>query len=313
MIISKKISVVIACYKDEKSILPLYGRLKAALQKITSHYEIIYVNDGSPDNSEKILRTLANNDKDITVILHSRNFGSQNAFTSGMNVAMGDAVVLMDGDLQDPPELIESFVKKWLEGYDVVYGERIKREASFIYNVAAKLFYLVFSKLAYIKVPRNAGDFSLLDKKIVFKMNEMPETDRFLRGMRAWVGFKQIGVPYVRPERYAGKSTNNWISNLRWLRKAVFSFSYEPLEYISVIAAVSTMLSMSGMVFYVILYFLIPNAPHGFLTLLLAILFIGSIQLLSLSVIGEYVGRIFEEVKNRPKFIIKEIIKGKKV
>lgn len=312
MITSKKISVVIACYKDEGSIIPLHERLNSILKKITPTYEIIYVNDGSPDNSEEILRELAKKDKNVTVIIHSRNFGSQNAFTSGMIIATGDAIVLMDGDLQDPPELIEQFVKKWLEGYDVIYGVRIRREASFVYNLAAKLFYLVFSRLAYIKVPRNAGDFSLADKRVISHINEMPETDRFLRGLRAWVGFKQTGVPYVRPERYSGKSTNNWMSNLRWLRKAVFSFSYEPLEFISVLAAISTIISISGIFFYIIAYFIFHNTPQGFITLLLAILFFGSIQLLCLSVIGEYVGRIFEEVKKRPKFIVKEIIRTKK-
>lgn len=311
MITAKKISVIIACYKDEGNILLLYERLTAVFNKITPHYEIIYVNDGSPDNSEDILRALAKKDKTVTIIFHSRNFGSQNAFTSGMSVATGDAIVLMDGDLQDPPELIGPFVKKWLEGYDVVYGERIRREDSLIYNLAAKLFYLIFSKLAYIKVPRDAGDFSLLDKKIVFHLNEMPETDRFLRGMRAWIGFKQVGIPYVRPKRHSGKSTNNWVSNLRWLRKAVFSFSYEPLELIITLAALCTILSVFAILFYIAAYFILPNAPRGFMTLLLAILFLGSIQLLCLSIIGEYLGRIFEEVKKRPKFIVKEIINSK--
>lgn len=304
----KKISVVIACYKDEESIISLYTRLKKTLEKITSQYEIIYVNDGSPDNSQQILRELTKKDKGVIVITHSRNFGSQNAFTSGMLESTGDAVVLMDGDLQDPPELIEEFVEKWLEGYDVVYGERVQREGSVAYGLAAKLFYIVFSKLAYVKVPRNAGDFSLMDRKIVTVINSMPETDRFIRGMRAWAGFKQIGVPYRRPERYSGKSTNNWFSNSRWLRKAIFSFSYEPLELITILAALCTLFSVFAILFYMIAYFIIPNAPKGFMTLLLAVLFLGSIQLLCLSIIGEYLGRIFEEVKKRPKFIVKEKI-----
>lgn len=316
MLTRKKISVVPIAYRDEGNIEELYRRTVKALKKITPNWEIIYVNDSSPDNSEEILRKLAKKDKYLTVVLHSRNFGAQSAFTTGMRQASGDAVVLMDGDLQDPPELIEKFVEKWLEGYQVVYGERKKRETSlgplweFIYH----LFYVIFNKLSYIKVPLDAGDFSLMDRVVVDHLNQLPEKDRFLRGLRAWVGFKQTGISYVRPERFwgSGVSTNSFRKGLQWARKAIFSFSYAPLEWVFYAAMLSVFISLFGILFYFILYLLIPNAPRGFMTILLAVLFLGSIQMVVLSLLSEYIRRIFEEVKNRPEAIVKEIINNHK-
>ena len=206
MLTKKKISVVPIAYRDEGNIEELYCRLTAVLKKVTPNYEIIYVNDASPDRSKEILERLAKKDDHLIVILHSRNFGAQNAFSTGMKYATGEAVVIMDGDLQDPPELIEKFVKKWLEGYDVAYGSRRKREKSLgkLWEQIYHLFYVIFSKLSYVKVPQDAGDFSLMDRKVVDAINALSEKDRFIRGLRAWVGYKQIGVDYVRPERFSG-------------------------------------------------------------------------------------------------------------
>lgn len=302
------ISAVIACYKDEQAIPIMHGRLTQVFKKIGCDYEIIFVNDGSPDNTEKALKEICARDAKTTAIFHSRNFSSQNAFTSGMNQAMGDAVVLLDGDLQDPPELIDEFVKKWVEGYDVVYGVREKREATKFLQISYKLFYRIFQKLSYIKVPLDAGDFSLMDRRVVEALSKMPETDRFIRGMRAWVGYKQIGVPYTRPERMFGASSNNLIGNIRWARKGIFSFSYVPLELISYLAFFVVALSGVGIIFYLVSYFLFPNAPKGITTIIVLVLFLGGIQLLSLSIIAEYIGKIFEEIKRRPKYIVKEIL-----
>lgn len=316
MLTRKKISVIPIAYRDEGNIRELYRRVKKALQKITPNWEIVYVNDNSPDNSEQILRELARKDKHLTVILHSRNFGAQSAFTTGMKQALGDAVVLMDGDLQDPPELIEEFVKKWLEGYQVVYGQRKKREQSMgqLWEYIYHIFYVIFNKLSYIKVPLDAGDFSLMDRVIVNHINNLPEKDRFLRGLRAWVGFKQIGIDYMRPERYwgAGVSTNSFWKGIQWARKAIFSFSFAPLEWVFYASILSVFISLFGIFFYFTMYFLFPNAPRGFMTIILAVLFIGSIQLVFLSLISEYIRRIFEEVKNRPEAIVKEIINNHK-
>lgn len=306
---NKKLSAIIACYKDEQAIPIMYKRLTDVFNKIGVDYEIIFVNDGSPDRTEDVLSDLVKKDKHVIAVNHSRNFSSQMAFTSGMEIAQSDAVVLLDGDLQDPPELIEKFYSKWLEGYDVVYGIRTKRDAPFFMAISYKLFYRLFHKMSYIKIPLDAGDFSLIDKKVVGALKNLPERDRFLRGLRAWVGFRQTGIPYTRPERMFGKTTNNLAKNIQWAKKGIFSFSYAPLEWVSYIAGVVTVLSSLTILLYGIL-FLLYGAPKGFLTTLTAILFLGSVQLLSLSVIGEYIAKIFEEVKQRPKYIVKNILKN---
>lgn len=310
MLTKRYLSVIPIAYKDAGNIRELYKRVSNILKRITPNYEIIYVNDASPDASGEILRELALKDKHLTVINHSRNFGAQNAFTSGMRQAIGDGVVIMDGDLQDPPELIEKFVKKWLEGFEVVYGIRRRREKSMgkFWEYAYHLFYVTFNKLSYIEVPLDVGDFSLMDRRVIDHINNLPEKDRFLRGLRAWVGFKQTGIEYIRPERFSGPSTNNFIKNLTWARRAIFSFSYTPLEWVFYIASLSVLISVGAAIFYLVLYFLNPNAPKGFVTILVAILFLGSIQLFALSIIGEYLKRIFEEVKARPSAIVKEIL-----
>lgn len=309
MLTNKKLSIVITCYRDEGNIAEMHRRLSKVLSEITSDGEIIFVNDASPDNSEKVLTEIASKDSKVTAIMQSRNFGAQNAFTAGMEQALGDAVVIMDGDLQDPPEMIAEFVKKWLEGFEVVYGVRRKREASMgiINQLLYHIFYLVFNKLSYVKVPPDAGEFSLMDRKVVNIINAMPERDRLLRGLRAWVGFRQVGISYVRPERFSGKSTNSLLANTKWARKAIFSFSYAPLELVSRLAFLVTLVAFIAIVYYVIAYFFL-GAPQGFLTLIIIVLFLGSIQLLSLAIIGEYMGRIFEETKQRPKYLIGKIL-----
>ncbi|MBU1177532.1 MAG: glycosyltransferase family 2 protein [Patescibacteria group bacterium] len=308
MLTNKKISVVVICYMDEPAIPIMYDRVKKVMTKITSNWELIYVNDCSPDNAEQVLRKLAQKDERVTVINHSRNFSSQNSFVSGMKQSLGDAVIILDGDLQDPPEMIEDFVKKWLKGYDVVYGVRIKREAPGFMRISYKLFYRIFRKLSYIKVPLDAGDFSLMDRKVVNAIIAMPERDIFLRGLRAWTGFNQTGIEYIRPERMFGQTTNNLIKNIRWAKKGIFSFSYLPLELISYLAFFVVGLSGVGIIIYLLLYFISPNSPQGIQTIIILVLFLGSIQLLCLSIIGEYLAKIFEEIKKRPKYIIKEIL-----
>jgi glycosyltransferase involved in cell wall biosynthesis len=302
------LSVVIACYKDGPAIPHMYERLTKVLATLAVKREIVFVNDGSPDDSEEILRTLARRDPEVVVINHTRNFGSQAAFTSGMKLATGDMVVLMDGDLQDPPELIPGLFEKWQAGYQVVYGVRVKRDATWFLQIAYKLFYRLFRALSYVDVPRDAGDFSLMDRAVVDAINSMSERDRFVRGLRAWVGFKQTGVPYVRPERMFGVTTNSLRKNIAWARKGIFSFSFVPLEIIFYLALGVTGLAGLMLVVYVVLYLMIPTAPSGFMTLLTLILGIGGIQLLCLAVIGDYVARVLEEVKQRPHFLIKSVL-----
>ncbi|MBF0504441.1 MAG: glycosyltransferase family 2 protein [Candidatus Omnitrophica bacterium] len=306
---SKKITAVIACYKDEQAIPFMHERLTKVFCKIGVDYEIIFVNDASPDDTETVLKELVKKDPHVVAVNHSRNFNSQMAFTSGMDIATGDAVVLLDGDLQDPPELIEEFYNKWMEGFDVVYGVRTKREATLLMQILYKLFYRIFHKLSYIKIPLNAGDFSLMDTKIVQIMKAFPERDRFLRGLRAWTGFKQIGVPYVRPERMFGQTTNNFFRNFNWATKGIFSFSYVPLEMMILFSLTVFFIALMGIVVELVLRFIDPSAPRGYTTILIAILFMGAVQLLSISILGQYIGKIFEEVKARPKYIVKSILR----
>lgn len=305
----KKISAVIACYRDEPAVPIMYRRLRDTFAKIGVDYQIIFVNDASPDNAAEVLRELAGHDPNVVVINHARNFGSQSAFTSGMRVATGDAVVLLDGDLQDPPELIEEFCKKWMEGYQVVYGVRVKREATRFLQIAYKAFYRVFRSASYVPMPLDAGDFSLMDRAVVDALNLLPETNRFMRGLRAWVGFRQTGVPYVRPERMFGVTTNNMLRNLEWARRAIFSFSYAPIDLIVALGLVVVGASFVGIVWQVVVRLFYPaSTPGGISTVIVLLLFIGGVQLLCLSIIGSYLAHIYEEVKRRPPFIVQSIL-----
>jgi glycosyltransferase involved in cell wall biosynthesis len=310
MIKTKKISAIIACYKDEKAIPFMLDRLTQVFKKIKVDYEVIFVNDGSPDNTENILKKIVQNDSHVVAVNHSRNFSSQMAFTSGMDIATGDAVVFLDGDLQDPPELIEGFYEKWIAGFDVVYGIRTKREAPLFMQLAYKLFYRIFHKISYISIPLDAGDFSLIDRKVVDVLKTFPERDRFLRGLRAWVGFKQTGIPYTRPERMFGKTTNNFLKNFSWATKGIFSFSYVPLQLMTMLSLGVFIVSLLGIIYQLCIRMFFPDStPRGMTTILISVLFIGSIQLLGISILGEYIGKIFEEVKQRPKYVVKSTIR----
>lgn len=305
----QKLSAIIACYRDAPAVPIMHERLTAVFERLGVDYEIIFVNDASPDNAADVLAELAARDRRVVVINHTRNFGSQSAFTSGMRIATGDAVVLLDGDLQDPPELIEAFYPKWREGFDVVYGIRVKREASRFLQLAYKGFYRLFNKTSYVKVPLDAGDFSLIDRRVVDALNAMPENNRFLRGLRSWVGFRQTGVPYVRPERMFGRTTNSLIKNLGWARKAIFSFSYMPLDLITLLGLIIVAASFVAGFLQLIVRLVRPElVPTGFTTLIILILFIGGVQMLSLSIIGGYLGHIYEEVKRRPPYIVDNIL-----
>ena len=305
----KKLSAIIACYRDAPAVPIMHERLTAVFNKLGVDYEIIFVNDNSPDNAREVLAALAARDPRVVVINHSRNFGSQNAFTSGMRIATGDAVILLDGDLQDPPELIESFYQKWQEGYDVVYGERVQREATWFLQIAYKAFYRLFRSASYVPIPLDAGDFSLIDRRVVEALNGLPENNRFMRGLRAWVGYRQTGVPYVRPERMFGRTTNSLLRNLGWARKAILSFSYVPLDFITWLALATVGLSFLAVLFQVALRLFFPDlAPRGFTTLIALVLFLGGIQLLCLSIIGSYLAHIYDEVKRRPPYIVESIL-----
>ena len=308
------VSAIVACYRDAEAIPFMYGRLKQVFEKLNIGHEIIFVNDCSPDASQEVIREISARDRHVIGISHSRNFGSQAAFRSGMEAATKNACILLDGDLQDPPELIEAFVAKWRQGFDVVYGRRVKRDAPFLMGVAYKLFYRVFQAFSYVSVPRDAGDFSLMDRRVVRSLLSFPERDLFIRGVRAFVGFKQTGVDYVRPERMFGVSTNNFFKNLGWAKKGILSFSNTPLNMLSAAGVVLFSLSILLGLTYVGLRVAFPqSAPRGFTTLVMIVIFFGSINLLAASLIGEYIAKIFEEVKARPHFIRRDMIRDGEV
>jgi nucleoside-diphosphate-sugar epimerase/glycosyltransferase involved in cell wall biosynthesis len=305
--IRHKLTAVIACYKDEQAIPFMYERLSKTFQKIAVDYEIIFVNDCSPDNTNEVLQKIVNEDDHVIAIEHSRNFGSQAAFLSGMEISTGDGVILLDGDLQDPPELIEQFYAEYQKGFDVVYGRRVAREGNQTLVSFYKMFYRLFRSVSYVPIPLDAGDFSLMDRKVVNELVKLPETDQFMRGLRAWVGFKQTGVDYTRPERMFGVTTNNWRKNIAWARKAIFSFSFVPLELMTYLGWSLTLLSFVAIIVQVAAYFIFRNVPHGITTIIVLILFFGGLNMLAISVLGEYQGKILEESKRRPKFIRRNI------
>ncbi|MEK6715209.1 MAG: glycosyltransferase family 2 protein [Candidatus Omnitrophota bacterium] len=308
MLTDRCISVVVVCYNDEGSIVELLRRLSVVMDKITPNWEVIYVNDDSPDNSEKLLLELAKSNQRLTVISHARNFGAQTAFTTGMSQASGDSVVIMDGDLQDPPELIEKFCEKWLEGYQVVFGIRAKRHEGWFRNFGYRLFYRIFQKISYLDIPLDAGEFSLMERVVIDVILACPEHDRLIRGLRAYAGFKQVGIEFERPERYSGQSTQGLFDYFMWAYKSFTSFSLVPLRLISLLAFATTIVTLGLLLYHISNYFMGVASPKGVMTIVILILSIGSITMFSLGVIGEYLGRLFIEIKNRPEPIIRTIV-----
>ena len=293
----------------------MHKRLTTVLSKTGIDYEVIFVNDCSPDNTAEVIRLISGTDQHVIGINHARNFGSQAAFLSGMTMATGNACILMDGDLQDPPEVIASFIEKWQEGYEVVYGVRTVRDASILMQFAYKAFYRLLSSVSSFHVPRDAGDFSLISRPVMNAMLAFGERDAFLRTSRAYVGHRQCGVEYVRPKRPYGASTNNIAKNIGWAIKGVISVSKKPLTYLSISGLVLSVLAFLGLVLQLVLKLFVPSsAPPGAVTIILISAFFGSINLLGISVVGEYVGRILEEVRGRPRFISRSLSRnGKEV
>lgn len=300
----RSVSAVIACYRDGEAIPHMYRRLTETFQKLAIEYEIIFVNDCSPDNSVQVIQEISARDPHVLGITHSRNFGSQMAFRSGMELATMNSVVLLDGDLQDPPELIETFHAKWEEGYDVIYGCRIKREMPWYWGLMYKAFYRIFAAFSYIPIPHDAGDFSLMDRRVVGWLLQCSERDLFMRGLRAYVGFKQIGVDYVRPERMFGRSTNNLLKNIDWAKRGIFSFSNAPLTMLTSVGFFSFGISVLLSLLVGLLKICWPEiAPRGVTTLLITVLLFGSANLFALGMVGEYIAKIMIEVKGRPRLI----------
>jgi dolichol-phosphate mannosyltransferase len=312
MLTERAISIVVPCYNEQANIRALHQRVAAVMGEVSSDWELVFVDNGSRDESHLTFAEVAAQDPHVTVLSLSRNFGSQAAYSSGIEYAQGAAVVCMDGDLQDPPEVIPELVAKWLEGYEVVYGDRVRRKASLAMRVANRVFYRLLKRFSYIDIPLDAGDFGLLDRRVADIMNAMPERNRLIRGLRAWVGFRQVGVPYTRDARHAGRSSNSVVDLFRWASTGLVSYSYAPLELISLMAGIVMILAAIAIVVYTALYFIKPGVPQGFQTLLVAVLFLGAVQLLCLSIISEYIAKIFEEVKARPKYIVGSVTSARR-
>jgi len=307
----RSISAIVACYKDGEAIPHMYQRLTDTFKKMDIDYEIIFVNDCSPDNSIQVIENISKSDPKVLGICHSRNFGSQMAFRSGMELSSKSSVVLLDGDLQDPPELIPQFYEKWLEGNDVIYGRRVSREMSWHMGLMYKAFYRIFALFSYVPIPHDAGDFSLIDRRVVGWLLQCSERDLFMRGLRAYVGFKQTGVDYVRPERLIGKSTNNLLKNIEWAKRGIFSFSNAPLTMLTALGVILLVISLGLAISAAILKIFYPEiAPKGATTLLISTLLFGSLNLFAIGLVGEYIGKIMLEVKGRPRLIRSALIRN---
>ncbi len=298
-------SVVVPVYNEEAILPELYRRLTDVMEGLGEPYEILFVNDGSRDHSLQIMHALHRQDPRVKVISFSRNFGHQMAITAGLDYARGDAVVIIDADLQDPPEVIPDLVAKWKEGYEVVYAVRTEREGeTWFKELTAKLFYRLIRRITNVDIPLDTGDFRLMDRQVVETLRAMRERHRFMRGMSSWVGFRQTGVPYRRQARFAGETKYPFNKMLKFALDGITSFSYMPLQIATYLGFGIAALSALFIVFVVIARLSGLQAFAGQATTLVAVLFLGGIQLISLGILGEYVGRIYEEVKERPLYIV---------
>jgi glycosyltransferase involved in cell wall biosynthesis len=303
------ISVVAPVY-NEAQTLPLFcERVLAAIEPLGEPFELVLINDGSRDNSIEIMRELHARDSRIKVINFSRNFGHQIAITAGIDYARGNAVIVIDSDLQDPPEVIPELVKKWREGYGVVYAVRAEREGeTWFKEVTASLFYRVITRITNVQIPVDTGDFRLMDRKVVDTLIRMREHHRFMRGLSAWVGFKQTGVAYKRESRHAGETKYPLSKMIRFALDGITSFSYLPLQLATYFGFIVAGISLLSLIAVIIARLSGSAAFFGQATTLVSVLFLGGIQLIFLGIIGEYLGRIYDEVKQRPLYIVSEAL-----
>ncbi|MDE3058856.1 MAG: glycosyltransferase family 2 protein [Bacteroidota bacterium] len=308
----ESLSVIIPIYNEEETIPLLYERLAAVLKNLALASEIVFVNDGSRDRSLALLKELASKDKRLRIIDLARNFGHQIAISAGIDHASGNAVVLMDGDLQDPPEMIATFIKKWKEGFEVVYAVRKKRKENLLKRSGYVIFYRLLRKISSVEIPLDSGDFSLMDRRIVDTLRAMPERNRFIRGIRSWVGFRQCGIEYERDRRYAGEVKYTFAKLLRLATDGIFAFSYLPLRVATYLGLTVAATSFLLAVFYFIEKIVSGIDTKGWASTMIIILFLGGVQLLTIGIMGEYVGRIYDEVKQRPLYIVNEKIGWRK-
>ncbi|MEE1112292.1 MAG: glycosyltransferase family 2 protein [Bacteroidales bacterium] len=302
-----EISAIVPSYNEEKNVPLIYERLTKVLSQINPNYEIIFINDYSKDNTLSVIKTIAQEDSHVKYISFSRNFGHQIAVSAGLDMCKGKAVVIIDGDLQDPPELILEMYKKYQEGYKVVYAKRKTREGETWFKKAtAKLFYRFLAAMTSIEIPVDVGDFRLIDQVIVNHLRNMPEKSKYIRGQISWIGYKQTFVEYHRDARLYGKTNYPLKKMLRLAFDGITAFSDKPLKMASAIGIISAILSLLAIVYALISHFIFDSAVSGWTSLIISVLFIGGVQLITIGIIGEYIARINNDVRNRPLYIIEE-------
>ena len=304
------VSVIVPCYNEEAVLRHCHSRLARVLDaNYDNKYEIVYINDGSTDHTEEILRSLHRDHPQTRAVILSRNFGHQAAVTAGLSAAKGQCVVIMDADLQDPPEVIPQMVDRWREGYEVIYGIRETRagESSFKLKTA-QIFYRLINRLSDVEIPLDTGDFRLLDRQAVDAMLAMPERHRLLRGMSSWIGFRQFGLKYSRDPRFAGETKYPLGKMIELALDGIFSFSTVPLRFVTALGVITAMLAAAGILYSLIIRIFTPHWVPGWATLILAILLMGGVQMFGFGILGEYIGRIYTEIKQRPLFVVREML-----
>lgn len=301
------VSVVIPVLNEERNVRELHRRLIRVLEAERADFEIIFVNDGSGDATRSILRELHDQDERVKSVHLARNFGHQAAISAGLRAASGDAVVAMDGDLQDAPELLPDFLERWRAGYEVVYAVRAHRAESLLMRLAYKVFYRTLQRISQVPLPLDSGDFSLMDRRVVNIINEMPERIRFVRGMRSWVGFRQTGVAQARDERFAGEPKYTSWKLVRLALDGFVGFSYRPLQMASVFGVAVSVIALLLSITLVALKIVHGIPLVGWTSLIVAVLFLGGVQLICVGILGEYVGRIYDEVRQRPSYVVADV------
>lgn len=298
-------SIIAPVFNEADSVDTLHQRVEAVMEGLGEPWELLLVDDGSRDGSRELILQLAQEDRHVRPIIFSRNFGHQIAVTAGLDYSLGEAVVIIDADLQDPPEVIPELVEKWREGFEVVYAVRAERKGeTWFKRATASLFYRLIYRITDVEIPVDTGDFRLIDRKVVDALKHMKERHRFLRGMAAWVGFRQIGVPYTRQARTAGETKYTFGKMVRFALNAVTGFSYFPLQIATYLGFVSAGISAVAIPVVIVLRLMGNQAFFGQASTLLAVLFLGGVQLISLGILGEYIGRLYDEAKGRPLYII---------
>lgn len=310
----KKVSLVIPMYYEEEVAEECYKRTVTVLKQLENYeYEMIFINDGSKDRTLEILENIAKIDNNVKVISFSRNFGHQAAVTAGLKEVTGDAIVIIDADLQDPPELIPEMLKLWEDGNEVIYGKRKKRSGESIFKLmTAKMFYKTLNALSDVDIPRDTGDFRLVDRKVVDTINAMPEHNKFLRGLFSWVGYKQYAFEYERKERVAGKTKYPLKKMLKLASDGIISFSSKPIKLVGTLGIISIVISIAILIYALVSYiFKLNQLSAGWTSIMCAVTFFAGVQLLSLWIMSEYIGRIYDESKGRPQYIVDKKINMK--